>query len=59
MGWTVVLNPDGTTSAWNPGKTKVLHSHSHRPAPGNTPGRIPLSGTLPHPCLSALPAGQD
>jgi hypothetical protein len=28
MGWTVVLNPDGTTTAWNPGKTKVLHSHS-------------------------------
>jgi len=25
-GWTLVLNPDGTT-AWNPGKTKVLHSH--------------------------------
>ena len=28
MGWTVVLNPDGTTTAWSPGKTKVLHSHS-------------------------------
>jgi hypothetical protein len=27
-GWTLVLNPDGTTTAWNPGKTKVLHSHS-------------------------------
>ena len=27
-GWTVVLNPDGTTTAWNPGKTKILHSHS-------------------------------
>ena len=27
-GWTLVLNPDGTTSAWNPDKTKVLHSHS-------------------------------
>ena len=27
MGWTLVLNPDGTTTAWNPGKTKVLHSH--------------------------------
>ena len=26
-GWTLVLNPDGTTSAWNPDKTKVLHSH--------------------------------
>ena len=27
-GWTLVLNPDGTTSAWNKDKTKVLHSHS-------------------------------
>ena len=27
MGWTLVLNPDGTTTAWNPGKSKVLHSH--------------------------------
>jgi Domain of unknown function (DUF222) len=26
-GWTVVLNPDGTTTAWNKGRTKVLHSH--------------------------------
>jgi hypothetical protein len=24
-GWTLVLNPDGTTTAWN--KTKMLHSH--------------------------------
>jgi hypothetical protein len=27
-GWTVVLNPDGTTTAWNKDKTKILHSHS-------------------------------
>jgi hypothetical protein len=27
-GWTLVLNPDGTTSAWNKDRTKVLHSHS-------------------------------
>ncbi len=27
-GWTVVLNPDGTTTAWNKDKSKVLHSHS-------------------------------
>ena len=27
-GWTLVLNPDGTTTAWNPDKTKILHSHS-------------------------------
>ncbi len=26
-GWTLVLNPDGTTMAWNPDRTKVLHSH--------------------------------
>jgi hypothetical protein len=28
MGWTLVLNPDGTTTAWNRDKTKVIHSHS-------------------------------
>ncbi len=28
MGWTLVLNPDGTTTAWNRDRTKVLHSHS-------------------------------
>ena len=26
-GWTLALNPDGTTTAGNPDKTKVLHSH--------------------------------
>jgi hypothetical protein len=26
-GWTLVLNPDGTTTAWNEDKTKILHSH--------------------------------
>ena len=26
-GWTLVLNPDGTTSAWNKDRTKVLRSH--------------------------------
>ncbi|HEY6296165.1 MAG TPA: DUF222 domain-containing protein [Streptosporangiaceae bacterium] len=26
-GWTLVLNADGTTTAWNPDRTKVLHSH--------------------------------
>ena len=26
-GWRLVLNPDGTTTAWNPGRTKVLYSH--------------------------------
>jgi uncharacterized protein DUF222 len=33
-GWTLVLNPDGTTTAWNPDKTKVLHSHSPPARPG-------------------------
>jgi hypothetical protein len=28
QGWTLALNPDGTTSAWNRDKTKELHSHS-------------------------------
>ena len=26
-GWTLVLNRDGTTTAWNKDRTKVLHSH--------------------------------
>jgi Domain of unknown function (DUF222) len=41
-GWTLVLNPDGTTPAWNPDRTKVLHSHGPpaRPAPVTHP-RVP------------------
>ena len=39
-GWTLVLNPDGTTTAWNPDRTKARHSHVHPPAPGNKPGPI-------------------
>jgi hypothetical protein len=27
QGWTLILNPDGTTTAWNKDKTKVLRSH--------------------------------
>jgi uncharacterized protein DUF222 len=27
-GWTLAVNPDGTTTAWNKDKTRVLHSHS-------------------------------
>jgi hypothetical protein len=33
-GWTLVLNPDGTTSAWNKDRTKVLHSHGPPVRPG-------------------------
>jgi hypothetical protein len=33
-GWTLVLNPDGTTTAWNPDRTKVLHSHGPPARPG-------------------------
>jgi pimeloyl-ACP methyl ester carboxylesterase len=36
-GWTVVLNPDGTTTAWNKDKTKVLHSHSHSHTRNHSP----------------------
>jgi 5-methylcytosine-specific restriction endonuclease McrA len=28
MGWTLVRNPDGTTTAWNRDRSKVLRSHS-------------------------------
>ena len=27
-GWTVTLNPDGTTTARSPDGTKIFHSHS-------------------------------
>ena len=33
-GWTLVLNPDGTTTAWNKDKTKVLYSHGPTVRPG-------------------------
>ena len=33
-GWTLVLNPDGTTTAWNKDKTKVLHSYGPPVRPG-------------------------
>ena len=33
-GWTLVLNPDGTTTAWNKDKTKILHSHGPPVRPG-------------------------
>ena len=38
-GWTVVLNPDGTTTAWNKDGTKILHSHSRNHSPPPRPGR--------------------
>jgi hypothetical protein len=34
QGWTLVLNPDGTTTARNKDKTKVLHSHGPPARPG-------------------------
>ena len=34
LGWTVVLNPDGTTTAYSPDKTKILHSHGPPHPPG-------------------------
>jgi hypothetical protein len=27
-GWTLALNGDGTTTAWNKDHTRVLHSHA-------------------------------
>jgi hypothetical protein len=33
-GWTLVLNPDSTTTAWNKDRTKVLHSHGPPVRPG-------------------------
>jgi uncharacterized protein DUF222 len=33
-GWTLALNPDGTTTAWNKDKTRMLHSHGPPVRPG-------------------------
>jgi HNH endonuclease len=33
-GWTLIVNPDATTTAWNKDKTKVLHSHGPPVRPG-------------------------
>ena len=46
-GWTLVLNPDGTTTAWNKDKTKVLHSHGPPARSGRVtaPARPGLSTT--------------
>ena len=35
-GWTVVLNPDGTTTAWNKDKTRIVHSHGPPPRAGTS-----------------------
>ena len=46
-GWTLVVNPDGTTSAWNKNKTKVLRKATgHPPAPGKDPA-CPGPSTTP------------
>jgi len=34
QGWTLVLNPDGTTTGWNKDKTRGLHSHGPPARPG-------------------------
>jgi Domain of unknown function (DUF222) len=36
-GWTLILNPDGTTTAWNKERTKVLHSHGPPARAGQPP----------------------
>jgi Domain of unknown function (DUF222) len=33
-GWTLIVHPDGTTTAWNRNKTKVLRTHSPPARPG-------------------------
>ncbi|MGH3200275.1 MAG: hypothetical protein ACRDNT_31140 [Streptosporangiaceae bacterium] len=36
-GWTLVLNPDGTTTAWN--KDQSCAATAPRPEPGKAPAR--------------------
>jgi hypothetical protein len=31
-GWELRLNPDGTTTATSPGRTRTLHSHGPPPS---------------------------
>jgi len=33
-GWKLIVNPDGTTTAWSPDRSEVLHSHGPPPRPG-------------------------
>jgi hypothetical protein len=33
-GWKLIVNLDGTTTAWSPDRSKVLHSHGPPPRPG-------------------------
>ena len=48
-GWTLVVNPDGTTMAWNKDKTGTRPRSStvtdHPPGPGNRPGSRLCSGS--------------
>ncbi len=32
LGWTLIVNPDGTTTAWNKDRSKTLHSHGPPPS---------------------------
>src|SRR5439155_13692936 len=70
-GWTLVLNPDGTTTAWNKDKTKVLHSHGPPGPAGVTPGlpgdEFVMQGAVVHQAVGGwhqdglkdpVPAGQ-
>jgi hypothetical protein len=45
-GWTLVVNSDGTTTAWNKDKTKVLHSHGP-PSPGRVTAPAAWRSTAP------------
>jgi hypothetical protein len=46
-GWTLVVNPDGTTTAWNKDKTRVLHSHSPPARAGLPAGGPEAPGGFP------------
>ena len=54
MGWTVVLNPDGTTTAWNRTKPRSCTATAPQPAPGNTPRAHPGPQDSHRPGLPAM-----
>jgi hypothetical protein len=51
-GWTLVVNPDGTTSAWTRTRPKSCTATAHPPAPGNSPA-IPSTPGRPTPSASS------
>ena len=58
-GWDLRLNPDGTTTATSPDRTRTLHSHGppgHSPDGSRALPTMTCLATRPNGTTSALPA---